>query len=126
MSWRRHGLCWGLACCLLLCLTGCPSGGFFGRVIVLNTSDESLRELTLSAGLAKHHWAVTEQGQGWISPSLNVPTALVHVSWQDAAGQVHEQDVDFSQAAGYRSKDDLLLEIGPQQDVQWRLVRRKL
>lgn len=101
-------------------LCGCPSGGFFGRYVIVNSTDETLKDMTISSGpgLSKT-WGETLAGQGWIHPGM-VRKSLT-VTWSDARGP-HIETFDFEKQIGYRSHADVFLELKPNGVVAWRVV----
>ena len=64
MNLQRRVLVITLACCVVVGITGCPSGGFFGRYIVLNSSDDTIHNLTISAVDQKKSRDTTAGGAG--------------------------------------------------------------
>jgi hypothetical protein len=106
-------------CGLLAVVAGCPHGGFFGRYIVVNAGKEPVRNLTLSAGGKQKTWATTEPGQGWITDNLGPRT--VDVTWESKSGETVRTQIDFSKAAGYRYKGDLIIEFNDSKVLSWGL-----
>lgn len=116
---RRQFLCAALGCCGAA-LSGCSPGGFYGRYIVLNSSQEQILDFNIAVRDAKTNWPVTEPGQGWVVEALNADM-LLHVQWT-AADKEQKQTVDFKTQAGYRCQKDLVLEICKDGNFRWRLV----
>ena len=108
-------------CGLLTVIAGCPSGGFFGRYIFVNSGTDPIRDFTLSAGDKHTTWATTEPGQGWITPNLGSHYTTLDVAWTDKSGKSVRAQFDFAEAAGYRYKGDLIIEFDEANALRWRL-----
>ena len=137
MILRNKLLAVSFACCLLVTIAGCTSGGFYGRFIILNSSDETIQKILLSPAdqyadwvredpktWMKKSWEVTENGQGWITKSFGPVCTAIDVSWTDESGEKHQSQIDFTEAAGYRSSEDLIIEFEVEGVVRWRLVSK--
>jgi hypothetical protein len=102
-------------------IAGCPSGGFLGRYIFVNSGTETIRDFTLSAGDNSKTWASTAPGQGWVTPNLGHLYTTLDVTWRDESGKTNKAQIDFMKAAGYRYKGDLIIEFDETNALRWRL-----
>ena len=111
------------ACALSAVLfCGCPAGGFFGRYILINSTDSTVTNLAISAAGESKVWDVTLAGQRLNSDYLPGGPKRLSVSWSDGTGD-HEVMISLEKKTGYRSKDDLFIELKPNGNVSWRLVK---
>jgi hypothetical protein len=106
---------------LALVLSGCPSGGFFGRYIVVNNTGSTLTYLSISVGKGTEiTWDETLPGQGWMHPEAMGPEFLI-VSWTDETGS-HEEQFSFEEKINYRSEADLYVELNQNGKLAWRVI----
>src|SRR5947208_2649782 len=101
-----------------LILSGCPAGGLFGRYLIVNNTDSTITDLTVSVGNGSEKtWDQTLPGQGWIH-SKTFGRKFVIVSWKDETGD-HQERISFENKIGYQSKADLFIEIKPHGILEW-------
>ncbi|WP_425614883.1 hypothetical protein NA78x_004766 [Anatilimnocola sp. NA78] len=111
-----------LVLCVLVVTVGCPSSGFFGRYIVINSSKDAIQNITLAARGQEKTWPITESGGGWISDSFGSNCTSVDVTWMNAAGESKHRTIDFSSRVGGHCKDDLIIEFTVQGVPVWRMA----
>jgi hypothetical protein len=124
MVLQRKVLVLILAGCLVTVVAGCPPGGFFGRYIVLNSSSETIHDLTISVADQTKTWEATAPGQGWIVSDFVDSSTTFAVTWTSESGESRQSEIDFSEAAGYHCTDDLIIEFEAPHYLRWRLVAR--
>lgn len=106
---------------LSLILVGCPAGGFFGRYLLVNNTESTVRDLTISGGVGSEQiWQETLPGQGWIH-SKPFLSKYVDVTWSDDTG-LHQEEIRFEKKVSYRSKADLYIELKPHGQLAWRII----
>jgi hypothetical protein len=118
----RRAIAAALACLLVASFAGCPGGGFYGRYIVLNSSKEPIENLVVSVNNKQKKWAVTEPGEGWITPRLTHVPMQLDVAWTTQSGKQKHRRIDFSEPAGYRYTGDLIIEFEVDGAMRWRLA----
>jgi len=108
---------------LTLVLCSCPAGGFFGRYLVVNNTEETIKELKIKTRGFEATFPMLKQGEA----SLHRPASFhmdLEVSWQGESGEQHQVAFSFKKTAGHRNTDDLYVELRPRGVLAWRLVKR--
>jgi hypothetical protein len=110
--------------CLSCLIAGCSAGGFYGRYLVINSTGEAITALEISTPTAKVKWDRLEPGEGALREPLGAEMDVV-VTWTTESGSTQVVKFSFAEAAGYRSSDDLQIELKPRNELAWRLVKER-
>lgn len=103
-------------------MAGCSSGGFFGRYLIVNSTGEAITALEISTPTSTVKWDPLEPGAGSLREAEDYGMEVV-VCWTTESGSKQVVRFSFAEAAGYRSEDDLLIELQPGNTLAWRLVK---
>jgi hypothetical protein len=118
----RHFGCVVVILGLLLC--GCPAGGFFGRYLVVNSTDETISELDITTRASEEKWRSVKPGNASVRRPKSFGDMEITVRWKVDSGDEFNVKFSIKKAAGYRNTDDLYIELKPRGVLALRLVKR--
>jgi hypothetical protein len=117
-------------CCILcaasfiaIALCGRPAGGFYGRYLIVNGSEETVTELAIATRYNEVGVDSLDAGQGRLLRPLDHLMELT-VSWKGQSDSRFKVSFSIKKEAGYRNSDDLYIELKQNGCLAWRLVEQ--